>query len=277
MFESKISVIIPIYNVEKYLDKCINSVVSQTYTNLEIILVNDGSIDNSRKICDEWASKDKRIIVINQINKGVSVARNKGLEKSSGEYVAFVDADDYLEKNMIKKLYINMIKNNTDLSICSFFYYEIETRKLIQAKTNSSLLNMTKLEFLDNLYYEYYKGYLFNKLFINDIIHTNKIKFDENKKICEDLIFILQYISKCNNNISYTTEPLYYYVIHSKSTMHNMNDDKRYNQLHSIIEAIQIIKQIGISEVYYKYEKDFIFIGMNFLNTSKKIMILNVK
>ena len=97
MSVNKISVIVPIYNVEKYIDRCIKSIVNQTYKNLEIILINDGSLDKSGQICDTWESKDNRIKVIHQMNSGVSVARNTGLENATGEYVTFVDSDDYIE------------------------------------------------------------------------------------------------------------------------------------------------------------------------------------
>ena len=114
-----ISVIVPVYNVEKYLDKCIQSIVDQTYTNLEIILVDDGSPDNSGAICDEWAEKDNRIKVIHKANGGLSDARNAGLDIATGEYIAFVDSDDYIELDFYDKLY-NVIKaTNCDISICN--------------------------------------------------------------------------------------------------------------------------------------------------------------
>ncbi|HFI0794571.1 TPA: glycosyltransferase family 2 protein [Streptococcus suis] len=108
--EELVSVIVPVYNVEKYLVQCIDSIINQTYQNLEIILVNDGSTDNSGKICDEYAKKDSRIKVIHKENGGLSDARNKGLDFMTGEYVTLVDSDDYLEHNCIENLYIYMQK-----------------------------------------------------------------------------------------------------------------------------------------------------------------------
>lgn len=102
--EELISVIVPVYKVEKYIHKCVDSIINQTYKNLEIILVDDGSPDECGKICDEYAEKDNRIIVIHQKNSGQCVARNMGLKKMSGEYVAFVDSDDYLEKDYLQKM-----------------------------------------------------------------------------------------------------------------------------------------------------------------------------
>ncbi len=115
--EPLISVIVPIYNVEKYLDRCIESIVNQTYENLEIILVDDGSPDKSPKMCDEWAKKDKRIKVIHKENGGLSDARNSGIDIAKGEYLTFIDSDDYVEKDYVEFLYKNLIDNNADISM----------------------------------------------------------------------------------------------------------------------------------------------------------------
>lgn len=115
-----ISVIVPVYNVEKYLDRCIDSIVNQTYKNLEIILVNDGSPDNSGAICDEWAKADSRIKIIYKENGGLSDARNAGTDCASGEYITYVDSDDYILPEYIEYLYNNLIKTHADVSCCCF-------------------------------------------------------------------------------------------------------------------------------------------------------------
>ena len=115
-----ISVIVPIYKVEKYLHKCIDSILAQTYTNLEIILVDDGSPDNCGKICDEYAAKDSRIKVIHQPNGGLSAARNAGLDIATGDYIGFVDSDDYIAPDMYEKLYNALVKNDADMAICDY-------------------------------------------------------------------------------------------------------------------------------------------------------------
>lgn len=121
MKNSKISIIIPVYKVERYLDRCVNSVVNQTYTNLEIILIDDGSPDNCDKICDSWAERDKRIKVIHKENGGLSSARNTGLKVATGEYIQFVDSDDWIEKNTVEKLYELLINNaNADIAACDY-------------------------------------------------------------------------------------------------------------------------------------------------------------
>ena len=120
MKDELITVIVPVYKVEKYLDRCVQSIVDQTYTNLEIILVDDGSPDNCPKMCDEWAKKDKRIKVIHKQNGGLSDARNAGLEKAKGKYVGFVDSDDYISPIMYEKLYKCIIDNQADMAMCGF-------------------------------------------------------------------------------------------------------------------------------------------------------------
>ena len=127
MNEQLISVIVAVYNVEKYLDKCVESIVNQTYHELEIILVDDGSKDNSGKICDEWAEKDSRIHVIHKQNGGLSDARNYGLKASNGEWICFVDGDDYISLNMYEKLYKNRLKQG--ITVCG--YYVVKNGKEI--------------------------------------------------------------------------------------------------------------------------------------------------
>lgn len=116
----KLSVILTVYNVEKYLKRCIDSIIKQTYKDFELILVDDGSIDNSSKICDKFCKQDKRIKVIHKENGGVSSARNAGLDIAEGDYISFIDSDDYIEVDMFKKLIQIMIENNADIAQCNF-------------------------------------------------------------------------------------------------------------------------------------------------------------
>ena len=118
-----ISVVIPVYNVEKYLEKCLDSVVEQTYRNLEIILVDDGSTDNSGAICDRYAQKDSRVVVIHQKNGGLSKARNVGIDTATGKYISFIDSDDYVGSCYIETLYKEIKPNIINLSICFRSYF----------------------------------------------------------------------------------------------------------------------------------------------------------
>ena len=126
-----ISIIVPVYNVEEYLDKCVESIVNQTYKNIEVILVDDGSPDNCPKMCDDWAKKDKRIKVIHKKNGGLSDARNKGIDESKGEYLSFVDSDDYITDNYVELLYNIISKEHADISMAK--QYVVYPKKTINA------------------------------------------------------------------------------------------------------------------------------------------------
>ena len=117
----KISVIVPVYNVEQYLERCVDSIINQTYTNLEIILVNDGSTDNSGKLCDELAKKDERIRVIHKENGGLSDARNRGIDEAESDLVGFIDSDDYIDSDMYEVLLKNLNNTDADLSMCALY------------------------------------------------------------------------------------------------------------------------------------------------------------
>ena len=142
--KDKISIIVPIYNVSYYLDNCIESITKQTYSNLEIILVNDGSTDNSNDICQKWEKIDKRITYINQKNSGVSVARNNGIKKATGKYISFVDGDDYLEINFIKTLYNFTVKNNVDVSICDYYLITNQGKKEMNHFDKTKIIDTKK-------------------------------------------------------------------------------------------------------------------------------------
>lgn len=117
----KISIIVPVYNVEKYLEKCVRSILAQTFTDFELILVDDGSPDSSGAMCDQFAEQDQRVKVIHKENGGLSDARNAGIEIATGEYLGFVDSDDYIADDMYELLYTNIVKEDADLSICGIY------------------------------------------------------------------------------------------------------------------------------------------------------------
>ena len=137
---NKVSIIIPVYNVQKYLRKCLDSIVNQTFKNIEIIIINDGSSDNSLNICKEYSKKDKRINIINKHNEGVSKARNTGLLYATGEYISFIDSDDWVEQNMIEELYNSITSNKADLCICNFIKENKNKRDYIKSNINQKIL-----------------------------------------------------------------------------------------------------------------------------------------
>ncbi|MBR3242847.1 MAG: glycosyltransferase [Parasporobacterium sp.] len=204
-----ISVIIPVYNVEKYLNKCIRSVVEQTYKNLEIILVDDGSPDQCGAICDKWAERDERIRVIHKANGGLSDARNAGLDAATGAYVGFVDSDDYIHPEMYRRLYEKIKEYGADLAICGFERVDEESDKVIGS------VNMPVKDLVDKkdaILYVCRKGpfiIVWNKLYKRELFSNIRFPYG---KFGEDL-FVMPWIYYRCDSIASVSENLYYYVL----------------------------------------------------------------
>ena len=245
-----ISVIVPIYNCEKYLDKCIESIVNQTYKNLEILLINDGSTDNTGNICKNWSKKDKRIKVTNKENGGISDARNKGLELSSGKYISFVDSDDYLELDMIEKLYNNLIENDADMSICDF-YEEFNNRTIIKEPKEKYFVNEGNEKYY-NLYGEH-RGrivYPWNKIYKKSLFDGLKYK---KGKIYEDSFIICDLLKKANK-VSYYLEPLYHYIQREGSLIHTFKYN-RFDFIEMLEERLLFFEKENLPELLYDTNK----------------------
>ncbi len=188
-----ISIIVPIYKVEAYLLACLESIQKQTYTHFEVLLINDGSPDNSESICLDFSQKDPRFKYFYKENGGVSIARNLGLEHATGKWIVFVDSDDTVEENYLR----DFINNSVDDSVLVLQdFRKIDdtkiTRKVQQYKSESILLPSELNKFISN--YKFTQGYLWNKLFNHSIIKTNNLTFDKELNLCEDEIFYLSYI-----------------------------------------------------------------------------------
>lgn len=202
--KDKVSIIIPIYKVEKYLDECIKSVVNQTYDNLEIILVDDGSPDSCPVICDEWASKDSRIKVIHKENGGVSSSRNAGLDVSSGEYIMFVDSDDTIHPKMVEILYKVLVQEKCDISMCNWkkvsditspnnAYYSSDKFKITSFEGDNvfALLFNSNLPLISALWAKLYKSEFFKNIrFPLGKIHEDEKVIPEILNMCHKLSYI---------------------------------------------------------------------------------------
>lgn len=224
-----ISVIVPVYKVEKYLNRCIDSIIKQTYHNLEIILVNDGSPDNSGKICDEYVKKDKRIKVIHKPNGGLSDARNYALEIAEGEYIGFVDSDDYIKEDMFQTLYDLCEENKADISIISF--YEMIEDKVIAVRNSGELQIMDKIEAIKELLIDTkIQSYAWNKLFRKELFVGTRFPTGKN---FEDIATTLILFEKCNKIVR-LEKPKYYYVRRNDSIVGIRN----YKTYHDYMEVI---------------------------------------
>lgn len=208
----KVSIIVPVYNSEKTLARCINSILKQKYQTTEIILVNDGSTDNSLTICEEYARKDPRVIVIDKKNTGVSDTRNTGISYASGEYIQFVDSDDWITENATGVLVDRMQQANCDMVISSF--YRVVNGKTAEKGHIQTDIVMDKKEFISHMMEapaNFYYGVMWNKLYRSDIIRAHRITCCTDLDWCEDFLFNLDYIRYSETFASLNT-PIYYYV-----------------------------------------------------------------
>lgn len=241
----KISVIIPIYNVEKYLKKCVYSVINQSYKNLEIILVDDESPDNCPKICEELKQEDNRIVVIHQRNKGLSGARNAGMKIASGEYLVFHDSDDTIDQNCINELYNCLKKHDTLISVCGK-KYEFENGKII-SKYNEIFEKCYNFE---DAMAEMNKFYYFDMSACGKLYHKSlfkNIKFPVGK-LSEDY-YVMYKIFKQANKIAYTSKQMYNYLQRQNSISKNkkINEefiDAAYNQMKDLENYSERMKKI---------------------------------
>ena len=194
-----ISVIVPIYNSESYLEQCIDSILNQTFQDFELLLIDDGSTDNSLQICLRYSQKDNRIHSYTQRGSGPSAARNRGLDYARGVYITFVDSDDYLNHDALEILYNAMREGAYDLVRCSFQC--VGLRSKLNAKELPDMVAHSKHE-LAQIYYKNYESYLhanvWGKLYRTSIIKEHKIKFKENIHVCEDRIFNVEYAQYAN-------------------------------------------------------------------------------
>ena len=226
----KISVIVPVYNVEQYLERCVDSIINQTYTNLEIILVNDGSTDNSGKLCDELAKKDERIRVIHKENGGLSDARNRGIDESESDLVGFIDSDDYIDNDMYEVLLRNLNDTDADLSMCALYdvynntpeeqvtnkeIWELSSEQAIKMVMEAKILSVTAV----------------NKLYRKSLF--TDLKFEVGK-IAEDAFIMIKLLDKCEKIVA-TNEKKYYYVHRENS----ITTQKFSTKFLNVIEAYE--------------------------------------
>jgi len=226
MSKYKVSVIVPVYNVEKYIDKCLKSLVMQTLQEIEIIVVNDGSPDNSQKIIDKYAKKyPEKIKSYITENGGVGAARNFGLTKATGEYIGYVDSDDYVEINMFEELYNKAKKDDLDIVICGSYN--------VDEKTEKKQEDIDKRVFEDPYLNAFFgRPAVWNKLYKKSVI--NNIKF-RTRKWYEDLDYTLKALSNANK-IGYVDKPLYNYLIRPGSIMNNNNLERNLEILDTFDE-----------------------------------------
>lgn len=230
-----ISVIVPVYNVEPYIRQCLDSVVNQTYKNLEIIIVDDGSPDNCGTICDEYAAQDERIQVIHKVNEGLSAARNDALDRATGSWILFVDSDDWLELDLCETAICAAQSDDVDILIYDLVKENINSSKRIHAfpkdftSEDPAVISGMQLSALNRYYTpysaEWSQGFPWDKLFKSELVLKNRLGFATNVRANEDVIFALhafQYAKK----IGYISKPLYHYRQNQNSIGHKFSPDR---------------------------------------------------
>lgn len=258
---AKVSIIVPVYNVSLYLDKCLTTLINQTLDDIEIIIINDGSNDNSQTVIDKFIKLDKRIKSFIKENGGLSDARNYGLKHASGDYIGFVDGDDYVDKVMFEKLYNKALKDNSDIVECDFYWCYDKKRVYDRA-----CYYFSKESIFTNI-----RVMVCNKLFKADIIKSNKVIFPLGLKY-EDILFTYKVLSVANK-ISYVDQGLYYYI-QRKSSITNFQTEK----VRDIFIIFDSLKNYYKSINKYKQFKDIIeYLHIRYLLGSSYLRILGIK
>ncbi|MCR5430905.1 MAG: glycosyltransferase family 2 protein, partial [Eubacterium sp.] len=254
----RVSIIIPVFNCEQYIEECLNSAINQSYKNIEIIVIDDGSTDGTLDVCNEIKNKHPEIVIKSQENKGVSDARNKGIEIASGDWICFLDADDYLPADYVKGLVDSI--DNADLVCCKYCMFE-NTDDIKKEKELSDNKLFDREESLSELLLgKNILGTPWGKLFKKSIISDNNLRFDKELIVCEDLLFCVQYantISKC----IFTNQSKYYYRKNDSSFNAKMRKrwDDSYLQRIDVCNRIQELlgdsksKRLGKSLKYQGY------------------------
>lgn len=251
-----VTIIIPVFNAEKRLEQAIKSVIEQSYKNIELVLVNDGSTDDSLHICLKYAKLDSRIKVISQNNSGVSSARNRGLKESAGEFVMFLDSDDTIDSETISELLPHLYNDESDIAIfgMSFDYYKGDNFKYNRELSFKKNLSISSNEIKKHFFQMYDANYLSsacNKLFNSRIIKENKITFEENMAILEDFKFVLDFMEN-SKKITVISNVYYHYYNDISSNKLGRRPDIDYMRNFKILDykLRQFVEKIGLEDEY---------------------------
>ena len=252
----KVSIIVPVYNVEKYIDRCLKSLVNQTLKDIEILIIDDGTPDNSINICERYSKNDNRIKIFNKKNEGLGLTRNYGIKKASGEYVAFIDSDDYVDLDYYEKLYNKAKKTNADVCF-SDFKNVTEKNEILDDNircipfkddiidSNSVLLNMLNVPTCNKDITNYMGMSVWRAIYKLDIIKTNNIFFvSERKYISEDIVFNFDFLEN-SKVVSFIRDSYYYYCYNNNSLTNVYRNDRFYKNKILIKELIDKSKKYG--------------------------------
>jgi glycosyltransferase involved in cell wall biosynthesis len=264
---AEVSIIVPVYQAEKYIRQCIDSILAQTFTDFELILVDDGSKDNSGKICDEYAAEDKRVSVIHKENGGAASARNSGMDTAKGNYFAFIDGDDYIAPTMLECLYKSICKNDADISACNYRYaFENSGEKDFYTTNKYEVLNGKEIFYKRKNERNYgFWTVVWNKLYKAETFKN--VRFRSGKNYEDE--FWANDIFQMDIKIVTVPECLYYYRQHENSTMTMKNIRKCFDLIEAFEERINIYLK---DEKYYDQAYKVLIYSLEYLNESKKLI-----
>ncbi len=272
MEKEQISIIVPIYNAANYLEKCLDSLVQQTYTNLQIILVNDGSKDDSLAIARSYAQKDTRIVVIDKVNAGVALARNTGMEVATGKYIGFVDPDDWVEPQMYASLYAAIAASDYPIGMCN--YYKDDKKLSVPKKLRVKQKTLTREQVAEEIIthmigmddiiprYDYIMGAVWRCLYERSFLAQHHIQFEPRITIMEDLVFNVQALLK-SPGVAIDEGIWYHYVQNPKSVLHSYNEKMWEDQIkvHDLLE--KALSEADLDDTM-RNRLDMRYIGMAF-------------
>lgn len=270
-----VSVIVAVYNIEEYINKCIESIICQQYEYLDIILVDDGSEDQCPQICDEWSQKDSRIQVIHQNNQGLSAARNAGIDVAKGEYIVFVDGDDYLEADYVLTLHELIVANDADMSVCNFYFVNEIEKQASKDKANvfdwkGSGRELLLLEAREHIFL----GMACCKMYSKE--QFAKLRFPKGK-MHED-VFVFHEIMWDVDNVVCTGKPLYNYVQRANSITHEkMSERKLLDSIEARKNKVHFYHKKNADELWEIAIWDYIGAMKNALNVYKTVISKNNK
>ena len=263
----KVSVIVPVYNVEKYLAKCLDSIINQTLKEIEIICINDGSTDSSKSILEEYASRDKRIKIINQENQGQAVARNIGLKNATGEYIGYVDSDDWISDNFFELLYNNAKQYNADIACGEIERPNADSIKLQKFFVLNKIQISKKVRIKYKLCNIPKYNYIWNKIYRKEALVNSRIEFPQNKTF-EDIIWTHKVIHKLGNLVT-VPNAVYYYRINSSSTTEVFDSNNKKDFLEANNEAVSYVVynkiKVNINSYTAVKRKKYILFGFTIL------------
>ena len=253
----QVTVIVPVYNAQSYLDRCVGSIVNQTYENLQILLVDDGSTDGSGHLCDTWAQNDKRIQVIHKENAGAGMARNTGLEHASGNYVLFVDSDDYIDEQTVMRCLESITDTSADAVLFGISYVSDKKISVVSAQPTKELYDehQLKSELLPALFTNTmgYSVAVWGKMFSLKIIKENMLTFMSEREIySEDALFVLEYFSKSQSAVA-ICDNLYCCVEIRDSLSRQYNKQREEKNNAFLQKALQIAKRDNLPVSFNKY------------------------